>query len=60
MVEDLICVCAEDYETVDHLIWQCERFRVERHCLIDALAALNVSIGIPPLSVDWTTLKGLG
>jgi hypothetical protein len=25
----------------------CERFRLERHRLIDALAALNVSIGIP-------------
>jgi hypothetical protein len=37
-----VCVCAGDYETVDHLIWHCERF-----CLIDALAALNVSIGIP-------------
>jgi hypothetical protein len=29
------------------LIWHCERFRVGRHRLIDALAALNVSIGIP-------------
>jgi hypothetical protein len=47
IVEDLICVCAEDNETVDNLIWQCERFRVERHRLIDAIAALNVGIGIP-------------
>jgi hypothetical protein len=47
IVEDLMCVCAEDYETVDHLIWQCERFRVVRHRFIDALAALNVGIGIP-------------
>jgi hypothetical protein len=29
------------------LIWHCERFRLERHRLIDALAAPNVSIGIP-------------
>jgi hypothetical protein len=41
-----VCVYAGDYETVDYLIWYCERFRVERHRLIDALAALNVSIGI--------------
>jgi hypothetical protein len=47
IVEDLMCVCAEDYETVDHLIWQCERFRVERHRLIDALAPQNMGIGIP-------------
>jgi hypothetical protein len=35
------------FEDLDHLIWRCERFRVERHRLIDALAALNVTIGIP-------------
>jgi hypothetical protein len=47
IVEALMCLCASDYETVDPLIWHCERFRVERHGLIDALLALNVSIGIP-------------
>jgi hypothetical protein len=47
IVEDLMGVFAGDYETVDHLIWHCERFRLERHRLIVALAALNVSIGIP-------------
>jgi hypothetical protein len=26
IVEDLMCVCAGDYETVNHLIWHCERF----------------------------------
>jgi hypothetical protein len=39
-----VCVSAGDYETVDHLILHCERFRLGRHRLIDAL---NVSIGIP-------------
>jgi hypothetical protein len=61
IVEDLMCVCAEDYETVDHLIWQCERFRVERHRLIDALAALNVGNGIPIRDLcalkKWSTVK---
>jgi hypothetical protein len=47
IVEDLMCVCADNYETVDLLIWHCERFRLEKHRLIGALAALNVSIGIP-------------
>jgi hypothetical protein len=49
IVEDLICVCVcvqEIMWTVDHLFWHCERFRLEGHRLIDALAALNVSIGI--------------
>jgi hypothetical protein len=40
-VEDLMCVCAGDYETVDHLIWHCEIFRLKRHRLIDALASLT-------------------
>jgi hypothetical protein len=40
-------MCAGDYETVDHLIWHCERFRLERHHLIDAFATLNVNIEIP-------------
>jgi hypothetical protein len=47
IVEDLMCVCAGDYETVNHLIWHFVRFRVERNRLIDALAAGNVGIGIP-------------
>jgi hypothetical protein len=65
-----MCVCAGDYEIVDHLIWHCERFRFERQPLIDALAALNVSIGIPIRDlcalkkwcavVAWTFLDGLG
>jgi hypothetical protein len=55
IVEDQMCVCAGDYETVDHLIWHCERFRSDRHRLIGALAALNVSIGI--LIRDLCALK---
>jgi hypothetical protein len=47
IVEDLMFICAGVYETVDHLIWHWEGFRLERNRLIDALAALNVSIGIP-------------
>jgi hypothetical protein len=29
IVEDPMCVCLKDYETVDHLIWYCERFGLE-------------------------------
>jgi hypothetical protein len=54
IVEDLMCVCAGDYYTVDHLIWHCERLRLERH-LVGALAVLNVSIGI--LIRDLRALK---
>jgi hypothetical protein len=47
IVIDVMCVCARNYEMVDHVIWRCERFRVERHRLIDAFAALNVGFGFP-------------
>jgi hypothetical protein len=43
--EDLMCMCVCD-ETLDHLIWHCKRYWLERHHLIDALAALKVSIGM--------------
>jgi hypothetical protein len=53
-----VCVCAGDYETVNHLIWHCERFRLKRHHLIDAL---NVSIGIPTRDLcalkKWCVVK---
>jgi hypothetical protein len=36
IVEDPMCVCLKDYETMGHLTWHCERFGSERHRLIDA------------------------
>jgi hypothetical protein len=45
--EGPMCVCRQDDETVDHLIWHCERFGPERHRLIDALSELNVLHGTP-------------
>jgi hypothetical protein len=48
IVEDPpMCVCLQIYETVDHLIWHCERFGSERHRLIDALSELDVLHGTP-------------
>jgi hypothetical protein len=41
IVEVPMCVCLKDYETVDHLIWYCERFGSEKHRLIDRLAELD-------------------
>jgi hypothetical protein len=35
----------KDHETADHLIWHCERFKIERCHLIDALTALDVQLG---------------
>jgi hypothetical protein len=32
-------LCQNGIETVEHLVWHCERFRLERHRLVDAFAA---------------------
>jgi ribonuclease HI len=42
IVEGAVCICLKDYETVDHLIWHCERFETDRRCLTDAITALEV------------------
>jgi hypothetical protein len=44
IVEGAVRICLKDYETVDHLIWYCER--LERRRLTDALTALDVQLGI--------------
>jgi hypothetical protein len=43
IVEDLMCVFAGDYETVDHLIWHSERFWLERHRFIHRKKSALVS-----------------
>jgi hypothetical protein len=42
IVGDPICVCMMNYETVDHIIYECSRFEVERRQLLFGLAAVNV------------------
>jgi hypothetical protein len=47
IVEGAISICLEDYETVDHLLWYCERFEAERRRLTDAFTAVDVQRGTP-------------
>jgi hypothetical protein len=42
IVGDPICVCMMNYETVDHIIWECCRFEDERRQLLLGLAAVNI------------------
>jgi hypothetical protein len=50
IIEDPMCVCdSDDYETVEYLIWYCERFGSERHRLIHPLSELDVLHGTPGL-----------
>jgi hypothetical protein len=55
IVDGAVCICYKDYETVDHLLWCCERFEAERHRLNDAFTALDVRRGTPVR--DLCTLK---
>jgi hypothetical protein len=61
IVEGPMCVCLQDYETVDHLIWHCERFGSERHLLIDALSELDMQDGTPVRDLcglrKWSAIK---
>jgi hypothetical protein len=61
IVEDPMCVHLKDYETVDHLIWYCERFGSEKHRLIDALSELDVLHGTPVQDLcglrKWSAIK---
>jgi hypothetical protein len=67
IVEDPMCVCLKEYETVDHLIWHCERFGSERHllmhfpnwmCYMELLFGICVvyKCGVPS-NVVWTSLE---
>jgi hypothetical protein len=47
IVEEAMCVCLMEYETVDHLIWHCRRVETERRRLTIAPAALDVQLGTP-------------
>jgi hypothetical protein len=40
-------VCLRDYETVNHLIWHCERLETEKLSPTDALTTLDGQLGTP-------------
>jgi hypothetical protein len=42
IVDGSMCVCLEDHETVDHIIWKCSRFSTQRACLIQRLLLSGV------------------
>jgi hypothetical protein len=45
IIDEKICVCGEDYETIDHVVWDCFRYQDE----IDQLLTDLSGIGITPL-----------
>jgi hypothetical protein len=61
IVEEAMCVCLRDYETVDHFIWHCRRFETKTRRLTNALAALVVQLGAPVRDLcaqkKWRAMK---
>jgi hypothetical protein len=47
IVDEAICVCLEDYETVDHIIWNYPRFQEQSYHLLTALHADGVGDETP-------------
>jgi hypothetical protein len=42
IVDGSMCVCLEDHETVDNIIWKCSRFSSQTACLIQRLLLSGV------------------
>jgi ribonuclease HI len=59
IVDNPICVCQENYETVDHLLWECSR--CDRQSVIDELTLHNIDFGTPIRDIcaqrKWDALK---
>jgi hypothetical protein len=57
IVEKLLCVCLGVYETIDHVMWSCERYDFEKGTLRDAgqgLAGLVlVSETLQPENIEF-------
>jgi hypothetical protein len=47
IVDNRICECGEDYDTVDHLLWSCVRFREQLHNLLTKLNLLGTPAFVP-------------
>jgi hypothetical protein len=58
IVEGAICICLKAYETVDHLLWYCERFGAERRRLTDAFTVLTYCTNIHTGCAAWDSCPG--
>jgi hypothetical protein len=60
IVEIPMCFCSRDYETVDHVLWGCERFDAERPQLWMDLRSTDTEWGTPIRDIlggrDWRSL----
>jgi len=47
ILENQLCECEEDYETLEHILWGCSRFRIERRQLFRELGNLGTPTNVP-------------
>ena len=47
IIETRLCECGEDYDTLEHILWACARFRTERRQLIHELKNLGTPTFVP-------------
>jgi hypothetical protein len=61
IVDGSMCVCLEDHETVDHIIWKCSHFSSQRACLIQMLLLSGVYEETPIqdlcAQLNWKALR---
>jgi hypothetical protein len=44
IIESPMCVCFRDYETIDHVMWSCERYDFEGVTTLDGLTNTTQSL----------------
>jgi hypothetical protein len=61
IVESPMCICSRDYETVNHVLWGCERFDAEKQQLWIDLGLTDTKWGAPNRDIlggsDWRSLR---
>jgi hypothetical protein len=59
IVESPLCACLENYETVDHLIWDCPRLATERNNTINRISTIELRTPIRDICAQgrWEAIK---
>jgi ribonuclease HI len=59
IVDDPLCLCQINYETIDHLLWECPKY--DRQAVVFELSLQNIGFGTPIRDIcamkNWEALK---
>jgi hypothetical protein len=47
IVDDMLCTCGQDYESVDHRLWYCQSYVIARVALFVSLSKFNIFSPVP-------------